>query len=73
MREIELWSDSFHEGDWACEHLYKLHLKKKLKAKRYYENGFVPVYQFFLVKKFYKLRFTVHINLGHLYLKKLPN
>lgn len=46
MKLIELWSDSFHEGDWACTNLMTLHKKNGFEASHFYENGFIPVYDY---------------------------
>ena len=46
MKLIELWSDSFHEGDWACSNLMTLHIKNGFKATHFYEDGFLPVYEY---------------------------
>jgi len=46
LKKIELWADSFHEGDWACKHLAKIHASKGLNVKIEYEFGFQPVYCF---------------------------
>lgn len=46
MKLIELWSDSFHEGDWACSNLMALHKKNGFEATHFYENGFLPVYDY---------------------------
>ncbi len=56
MKEIELWADSFHEGHWACEHLYNIHIKKKLKVIKYFENGFIPIYEFYFDKEILKIK-----------------
>ena len=46
MKKIELWADSFHEGDWACGHLSKFHQDAGFKASKEYLKGFIPVYRF---------------------------
>lgn len=46
MKVIELWADSFHEGDWACEHLANIHSAKGYTVNKEYKNGFLPVYTF---------------------------
>ena len=43
---IELWADSFHEGDWACSHLASIHQKLGLTYTKKYKNGFIPIYNF---------------------------
>ena len=46
MKTIELWSDSFHEGDWACSNLENLHKTNGLTVRRTYQDGFLPVYEY---------------------------
>ena len=46
MKTIELWSDSFHEGDWACSNLESLHKTNGLTVRRTYQDGFLPVYEY---------------------------
>lgn len=45
-----MWADSFHEGNWACVNLAKLHdnLEEKNTTKTDYCKGFIPVYRFFV-------------------------
>lgn len=42
MNEIELWSDSFHEGQWFCDNITKQHQLKNKKFKLEYIQGFIP-------------------------------
>jgi hypothetical protein len=51
MKKIELWCDSFHEGDWACNHLSNKHKNLGLKFSVTYEKGFIPTYKFFFKKE----------------------
>jgi len=44
-RRLEFWTDSFHEGNWACEELSKFF---KLKSVSY-AKGFMPVFNFSVV------------------------
>ncbi len=46
MKVIELWADSFHEGDWACNHLANFHTKLGLKVECSYDKGFQPIFEF---------------------------
>lgn len=50
MKKIEMWADSFHEGNWACTNLAKLHdsLEEKNTTEIDYYKGFIPVYRFFV-------------------------
>ena len=40
--KLEFWSDSFHEGNWACEGLSRFFTRVGLE----YIDGFIPVYTF---------------------------
>ena len=46
MKIIELWSDSFHEGDWACSNLENLHKTNGYTVRKTYQDGFLPVYEY---------------------------
>tara|TARA_Y100000589_G_scaffold331597_1_gene385828 strand:+ start:562 stop:2070 length:1509 start_codon:yes stop_codon:yes gene_type:complete len=46
LKRIELWSDSFHEGDWACSNLENLHKTNGYTVRKTYRDGFLPVYEY---------------------------
>jgi hypothetical protein len=46
LKVLELWSDSFHEGDWACSHLAEIHRNLGLQVEHSYDKGFQPIYEF---------------------------
>ena len=46
MKVIELWSDSFHEGEWACSKLEDLHKINGYTARKTYQYGFLPKYEY---------------------------
>jgi len=46
QKEIELWSDSFHEGNWACAQMGVVLEQTGGKHSVRYEHGFVPVHTF---------------------------
>ena len=41
---IEIWADSFHEGEWCCDNIATYATKQGFVCSKKYENGFVPVY-----------------------------
>lgn len=41
---IEIWADSFHEGEWCCDNIATYAAKQGFVCSKKYENGFVPVY-----------------------------
>ena len=41
---IEIWSDSFHEGDWCCSSLAQIALSNGFSVKRDYVRGLQPHY-----------------------------
>ena len=43
---IEIWSDSFHEGDWCCSSLAQIALSNGFSVKRNYVRGLQPHYVF---------------------------
>ena len=43
---IEIWSDSFHEGDWCCSSLAQIALSNGFSVKRDYVRGLQPHYVF---------------------------
>ena len=44
--KLEIWADSFHEGDWACRQLMKVLISQGGNAKIDYLYGFLPNYYF---------------------------
>jgi len=43
---LELWSDSFHEGDWAVDHITRILKTPNVNVTMEYVKGFIPRYQF---------------------------
>ncbi len=56
--ELEFWADSFHEGDWACQNLIKIHKAHGGHVEFSYKHGFLPIYKFYFEK--YTLIITVY-------------
>lgn len=55
---IEIWADSFHEGEWCCDNL-KLYAEKiGINFEKQYEYGFMPIYTMQLED--IKIRFEVY-------------
>lgn len=55
---IEIWADSFHEGEWCCDNISKYAEEKGCACTKTYEYGFMPVY---LIKnEKYEIRFEVY-------------
>jgi len=46
MKRLELWADSFHEGQWACDQLGTLVKEQGGRHTTAYEFGFIPVHTF---------------------------
>tara|TARA_Y100000591_G_scaffold327556_1_gene352274 strand:+ start:134 stop:1618 length:1485 start_codon:yes stop_codon:yes gene_type:complete len=44
--KIELWADSFHEGNWCVENLAEIAKKNGYVINRTYQNGFIPRFSF---------------------------
>ena len=42
MSKLEIWSDSFHEGNWFIDNLVKIHKSKNLSFEKKFLNGFIP-------------------------------
>jgi len=42
MSKLEIWSDSFHEGNWFIDNLIKIHEHKNLSFKKKFLNKFIP-------------------------------
>lgn len=45
-RRIEIWADSFHEGEWCCDHLEAVAGASGYRCGKIYKNGFIPQYSF---------------------------
>lgn len=41
---IEIWADSFHEGEWCCDNLISYAIKQGYTSNKLYANGFMPIY-----------------------------
>lgn len=41
---IEIWADSFHEGEWCCENIIHQFALKGYRCTKSYHNGYLPVY-----------------------------
>jgi hypothetical protein len=46
QRTIELWADSFHEGEWACTQIGNIVTAEGGSHQVYYESGFIPKHIF---------------------------
>lgn len=44
-KTIEIWSDSFHEGDWCCDNISKWAIEQGATVSVDYLKGFQPKYQ----------------------------
>lgn len=44
QKSIEIWSDSFHEGEWCCENISNQMSFEEYECKVTYRGGFQPVY-----------------------------
>jgi hypothetical protein len=44
-KTVEIWADSFHEGNWCCSSLVSIAEKSGFKTCMSFANGFVPVYK----------------------------
>ena len=42
MSKLEIWSDSFHEGNWFVDNLVTVHRNKNLSFEKKFLNGFMP-------------------------------
>ena len=45
-RKIEIWADSFHEGEWCCDHLEMVAKASGYLCDKTYKRGFIPQYCF---------------------------
>lgn len=45
-REIELWADSFHEGNWCCSNLANIAINNGYTIEKRYLRGFIPTFVF---------------------------
>ena len=43
-KELEVWADSFHEGEWFCEQVCKFFDKEQYDIKLEYISNFIPKY-----------------------------
>ncbi len=71
---VELWADSFHEGNWCCENIAKCAKKQGAKISIDYINGFQPRY--IIMTETFKLTLVVYGSYRSwspmpLYIKKL--
>ena len=57
-KEIEIWSDSFHEGEWSCSFLSQVALKYNCTITKTYINGFQPHY--IISNKDFTIKLTVY-------------
>lgn len=44
VRTIEIWSDSFHEGNWCCENISIWARNENIDVEITYKYGFQPIY-----------------------------
>ena len=57
-KELEVWADSFHEGQWCCENIAIIMQKYGFKIQHKYINGFQPY--FIMEKDNITLKFIVY-------------
>lgn len=57
-KELEVWADSFHEGQWCCENIAIIMQKYGFKIQHKYINGFQPY--FIMEKNNIILKFIVY-------------
>ena len=57
-KEIELWADSFHEGNWCCSNLANIANKNGFTIEKKYLRGFIP--KFIFKKNNDSISFTVY-------------
>lgn len=57
-KDLELWADSFHEGDWACNLIGKALISQGGTHNVFYEGGFLPIHTY--SKENWVLRLTVY-------------
>jgi hypothetical protein len=48
VSEFQLWADSFHEGNWACEALSEEIVGRGGSSTCKYEDGYIPVFEYTL-------------------------
>ncbi len=58
IKNIEIWADSFHEGNWCCDCISDIAETKGYLVKKSYLHGFQPYYQ--IVKNGNILNLTVY-------------
>lgn len=46
VRKIEIWADSFHEGNWCCDSIANLARTHGLQTIKTFVRGFIPKYTF---------------------------
>lgn len=44
-KTIEIWADSFHEGEWCCDSIVDFANKGGFSCSKNYINGFIPQYK----------------------------
>lgn len=44
-KKLEIWSDSFHEGEWCCDSISIVAKQKGYSCKKTYIKGFIPMYE----------------------------
>lgn len=45
-KKLEIWADSFHEGEWCCDNLEKIACREGFVCEKRYDSGFLPIYTF---------------------------
>ncbi len=58
IKELEIWADSFHEGQWCCENIALIMKKFGFSVQQDYLHGFQPF--FIMTKNDIKFQFVVY-------------
>ena len=43
-KHIEIWADSFHEGEWCCDNIVQRFISMGFYCRKAYKNGYLPIY-----------------------------
>jgi len=46
-KDLEIWADSFHEGNWCCSMIADVAKKSGFRTKKTYLKGFIPYYSIY--------------------------
>lgn len=56
-KHIEIWADSFHEGEWCCNNIVQRFISMGFYCHKAYKNGYLPSYT---IKK-ENIRLTINV------------